>query len=731
MTDPPTQISTLAVVGAARGAGRWLTENLFFHGDWQEIILLDREEETHRLAYPGDGRVRIGAVHYDAPVRVLDASGADLDLSSRPMHLCLAVPQSQLAIVAEALMPLLQPDSTVFDTSPSKEAASSVLRSVRSDVAIYGIHPLFIPVGRSLSGATIVLCPSTSRSDAHRWLKELIDGAGGLAEEATAEEHDRIMTYVQSASHQALMTFADVIAQSGLDVEDTLWRFRTPLFETLLGLAARALNPDRAEEIATIQELTGGSRTAHDFRAAFERLAAIVETGSIGDVQSHISAIRDTFGGTFFTTLQQGADRVVQATQATRAVLATHRQDGSLTALAHQSGSGAEAKIVVGRIAELTPTTVTVEDLIRGPVGDAALLDGAGVENAVRLGKPLGKRRLVKLGLAHVRPISGVELDRELDRWLARLSVDVRLLVPESIAGSAVVAVCGAAPAVDRAELVSETVRVGQREVVVRMAVRADRDSQSIARDVSRLIQDVYAWPTGRVAPVAAATVDRIAFLGPSGTFSELAARQAAAVTGFEGAELLAEETMDGVLDAVRAGRASLAVLPISNSSSGLVEASAAGLFERIDLVAGGVVDVSVRFDAYVSPDGEAPARTRRAPVYSHAQGLAQCAHFVERIGAEAIACDSTTAACSRVAAERRGIALAAQGQGERYGLSVLERDVGDLAGVVTRFLVIGRNGAFAEQDVADDPTYRSLWLMRSTGSGGAGSHSTLPGSTR
>jgi prephenate dehydratase/prephenate dehydrogenase len=720
VTDTDDPIKSLAVVGAARGMGRWLTENLFAYREWDEVVLLDLSDEIHRREFPGGGVVRTGTVRYGDAFTAVDADGAALDLSSKPMHICLAVPQVQLETVANTLLPLLHPDSTVFDTCPSKEAASSVLGAARADLAAYGIHALFIPVG-SLAGATIVICPSSVRPHAHEWLKRLVGDTGGLVEEASAAEHDRVMTYVQSASHQALMTFADVIANSGLDVEHTLWRYRTPLFETLLGLAARALNPDRDEEIATIQELTGGMRTAQQFADAMTRLSDVIDAGSISAVQSHIGAIRDTFGGTFFTTLQQGADRVVETTQATRAVLATHRRDGRLTALA-RAGAGEDAKIVVGRIAELTATTVTIEDLVRGPRGDAALLWGAGEKNAVKLGKPVGRRRLVTLGLAHVRPIGEAELDRELDAWLARLSGDVRLLVPESIAGGAVVAVCAAAPSVDGAELVSETVRVGQREVVVRIAVRADRDPHAVADGVARLIEEVYAWPAGRVSRLVSAEAPAIAYLGPRGTFSETAAGQAAEITGFADAELVERATTDEVLGAVRSGDATLAVLPIANSSSGLVEPAARGLLDAGDLVAGGVIDVSVRFDAYASADAEQPEGA--VPIYSHSQALAQCSHFVERMGGSAIACDSTAAACTIVADRRAGIALVAQGQGVLYGLVLLERDVGDLAGVVTRFLVVGRPRTFVEGDAPDDPTYRSLWLLR----GGAAAAASLAG---
>ena len=65
--------------------------------------------------------------------------------------------------------------------------------------------------------------------------------------------------------------------------------------------------------------------------------------------------------------------------------------------------------------------------------------------------------------------VTTTELDRILDEWLGRVAVDVRVLVPESVAGTAVVAVCRSVGAVEAASLVAEAVRLGQREVVVRI----------------------------------------------------------------------------------------------------------------------------------------------------------------------------------------------------------------------------------------------------------------------
>ena len=710
-----TERPVLVVVGAAGGMGGWLCRHLFATADWDHVVLLDRDPGIFRLDNGFRCAVRTGVVRYDNGVEATEESGATIDLAKESARVCLAIPQSELPLVAAYLLPALPANSVVFDTSSAKVAALATLRATRRDVSVFGIHPLFGPTVASMDGQTVVVCPSQADPAAHDWLVGLITAAGGIVELAGPEEHDRVMAYVQAASHQALLAFADVIANSGHDIEAELWKLRTPVFETLLGLASRVLSPGQEETTAAIELSTDGARVAAEFGLALERLRSAVRTDDLQSISSYIASTRAAFGGTFFTTLQQASNLAVGATQVTRTQLARERRAGELIALEHH-GAGKAPRLVVGRITELTPTTVTVEELLVGPKGHAVLAAGAGLANAGRLGVAIpARRRTARFGLAHVTIVTATELDRILDEWLGRVVVDVRVLVPESVAGTAVVAVCRSVGAVEEASLVAEAVRLGQREVVVRIELRSDRDPADTALHVAERVDEAYGWPSGIVAPLVGEGAGSVAFLGPAGTFSEIAARQAAALVGWPDAALVACESFDAVIGSVVRGDAALGVLPIVNSASGLVELSAAGLLRSRRLVAGGVIDVSVRFDAYAVDDDLATLGVSPV-VYSHPQALLQCARFVGRLGWAAVACESTAAACARAATERNGIAVAARGQAGTHGLVTVERDVGDLSGVLTRFLVVGPSGAFVENAATDDPTYRRLWLVEDDG---------------
>jgi prephenate dehydratase len=84
----------------------------------------------------------------------------------------------------------------------------------------------------------------------------------------------------------------------------------------------------------------------------------------------------------------------------------------------------------------------------------------------------------------------------------------------------------------------------------------------------------------------------RIAHLGAPGAFTEEAARRFAELEGLD-AELAGHATSAEVLAAVSAGAAELAVLPIANTTAGLVRRSLAALAGH-DLEVAGEVALAV-----------------------------------------------------------------------------------------------------------------------------------------
>ncbi len=185
----------------------------------------------------------------------------------------------------------------------------------------------------------------------------------------------------------------------------------------------------------------------------------------------------------------------------------------------------------------------------------------------------------------------------------------------------------------------------------------------------------------------------RVAFLGPAGTFTQMAASRA---PGAEGAELVACGSVDAALASVRAGDADLAVVPIENSVEGGVTSTLDALAAGRPLSIRAEVLVAVAFVLAARP-GTALADVRR--VGSHPHALAQCRGWVAAHlpGAVTVPALSTAAAAQALAA---GVpdgaapfdaALCARPAAEAAGLVVLADDVADNAGAVTRFVAVSR----------------------------------------
>lgn len=643
----------LVVVGAALGAGRWLADRLSSAGGWTRVVLVDP------AAAPRDG----------AGIDQVVGSVADAHLTGTTAAV-VAVPQAALPGVLSDLARALAPGAeVVVVANPLVPAEALLARSMPQRA--WTAHLLFDPALTPGDGQGVFVAPGPPPG----WFADAIGDAGSVLRTGSAAQHDEAMTVVQAATHRALVDFADEVTGSGVDL-GTLWDLRTPLFDSLLSLTTRALDPRQQAQIAGLQH------SADDGAA---------------------DRARDRISGTLFEELRTSAAASIRATQARRGEVARRFRDGSLVGLRR---IGAPASVRVGRIRAIAPAHVTLDVLLTGPPGRAALLDGPGLHNAARLGVPphvAGQ----EFGIGHVEVLSEAELQRLLDERLAFLPRDVRFLVPESVAGSGVTRVVAQFDGLRDVRLVDEVVRTGQRSVVVHLAVRADRDVDAVVEAVRREVEAAYAWPRG-VTRGLADTRAEVVYLGPAGTFSETAARHAAASLGLGAGRTAAVSSFDEVLDAVRPG--AIGVLPICSSASGLVGRSVDALLRApARVVASGVVDVAVRFDAYTR--GSAPLdRLRGAPVYSHPQGLAQCSRFVQRWGLLPVPTASTAEALALVERSAQP-SVALGGAGLDGALRVAEREVDDLAGSITRFLVVGIEGGFAAPRDGSDPTLRSLWI--------------------
>jgi chorismate mutase/prephenate dehydratase len=174
-----------------------------------------------------------------------------------------------------------------------------------------------------------------------------------------------------------------------------------------------------------------------------------------------------------------------------------------------------------------------------------------------------------------------------------------------------------------------------------------------------------------------------IAYLGPEATFTHQAAIQKF------GASLhySAQKTIADVFAEVSRGRADYGVVPVENSTEGVVTHTL-DMFVESDLKI--VAQIILRIEQCLL------SRFKKNEIkkfYVHPQTLAQCRGWLQKNfpEAEVIETSSNARSAEFAAKEKNSAALAGVLAAEKYHLPILDHGVQDNSANATRFLVLGR----------------------------------------
>ena len=175
----------------------------------------------------------------------------------------------------------------------------------------------------------------------------------------------------------------------------------------------------------------------------------------------------------------------------------------------------------------------------------------------------------------------------------------------------------------------------------------------------------------------------RVSYLGPEGTFSEQAVRKhfGRAVEG------LASASVDEAFRSAESGTAQFTVVPVENSTEGVVGRTL-DLLLATPLRICGEVELRVQQNLLCRSDDIGSIKK----IYSHAQSLAQTHGWLSQHlpRAERVPVTSNADAARRAAEEAGAAAVAGEAAAERYGLKVLSKGIEDDPNNTTRFLVLG-----------------------------------------
>ena len=175
----------------------------------------------------------------------------------------------------------------------------------------------------------------------------------------------------------------------------------------------------------------------------------------------------------------------------------------------------------------------------------------------------------------------------------------------------------------------------------------------------------------------------RITYLGPEATFTHQAAiRRFGSSLRYQ-----PQKTITDVFNEVSKNRADYGVVPIENSTEGVVTHTL-DMFVDSDLKI--VSQIVLRVQHCLLSDSK---KSQLKKLFAHPQALAQCRAWVQNnLPRVEIVETSSNARSAELAAKEKGAAaIAGQLASEKYGLAVLEYDIQDNAANATRFLVLGR----------------------------------------
>lgn len=181
----------------------------------------------------------------------------------------------------------------------------------------------------------------------------------------------------------------------------------------------------------------------------------------------------------------------------------------------------------------------------------------------------------------------------------------------------------------------------------------------------------------------------RVVFQGAEGAYSQ------AAMLKYFGEEVNSfhVDTFRDAMSAIEEGSADFAVLPIENSTAGIVNE---------------IYDLLVEFENYIVGEqiikiehcllGVPGTRIQDIKtVYSHPQSLLQSARFLENYGWQQISMQNNAFAARKVSKEqdRTQAAIASEYAGKAYGLEVLKRGVNHSGTNSTRFIIVTNQKIF------------------------------------
>ncbi len=240
-----------------------------------------------------------------------------------------------------------------------------------------------------------------------------------------------------------------------------------------------------------------------------------------------------------------------------------------------------------------------------------------------------------------------------------------------------------------------------EREAQVLQRMSQTNTGPLSKQGVTQLFTEIMSQCRALEAPL------RVAYLGPQGTFSEVAVLQRFG----KASEGVPSDSIDGVFESVENSTANYGLVPVENSTEGAIGRTLDLLLSSNLKICG---EVLLQVHQCVLSNESDLSLIRK--IYSHPQSFGQCmgwlnAHLPQ---AERITASSNADAARMAATEPFSAAVAGEQASDHFKLKVLVQNIEDDARNTTRFLVIGN------QEVAPSGKDKTSLVMSSANRPGA-----------
>ena len=299
-------ISHLRNQGAEAGLDSDYIEELY-----RRILRQSRVEQTARLSKKG---VRAGATvlmvggmgsmgqyfsqWFDDSgykVRILDRN--DWLNVGRLCHgielAIISVPIEVTAEVAGKLGPHLPVDCVLADVTSIKERPLNAMLEAYQGPVI-GLHPLFGPTTSTMDKQIIVVTPGRNLPSC-RWLIDQFSAWGTIILQVNAQEHDEIMSIVQTVRHFATFAFGQFLCHKQIDLSRTI-EFSSPIYRLELGMVGRLFAQDPSLYSEIIFASPKRLALLKDYLSSLTNNLAMVEKGDKEMFCAEFKKIADWFG---------------------------------------------------------------------------------------------------------------------------------------------------------------------------------------------------------------------------------------------------------------------------------------------------------------------------------------------------------------------------------------------------------------------------------------------------